>query len=405
MNIYETAKKAKEELVRVRRYLHQHPEASMKEFQTTDYIRSYLDEKQIPWIPAGETGTVAVINGNTSGRVIGLRGDIDALEMDELRESPYCSQNPGLMHACGHDGHTASLLGAAVYLQEHRNEIPGTVKLIFQPGEENGKGARSVVESGSIDDVEGIFGLHVSSSLPTGTATIRKGVMSSANDKFKIRIKGKGCHGSAPQNGADALLAASALAQTLQTVISRESDPLKPTVMTIGILQSGTAFNILPENAYMEGSIRVLEEAQREINRRAIRRMAESTAEAYRCKADVEFEITAKVVYNDSFLTDVAVSASEKVLGDGMVTEQPLSLGAEDFAEYLDVCPVTYLNVGSRNEELGITAPHHHGNFDIDEDCLPISMAIYVQFVYDYFSKFKTRSRVLARDSGRHQPT
>ena len=191
MNIYETAKKAKEELVRVRRYLHQHPEASMKEFQTTDYIRSYLDEKQIPWIPAGETGTVAVINGNTSGRVIGLRGDIDALEMDELRESPYCSQNPGLMHACGHDGHTASLLGAAVYLQEHRNEIPGTVKLIFQPGEENGKGARSVVESGSIDDVEGIFGLHVSSSLPTGTATIRKGVMSTANDKFKIRIKGK----------------------------------------------------------------------------------------------------------------------------------------------------------------------------------------------------------------------
>ena len=186
---------------------------------------------------------------------------------------------------------------------------------------------------------------------------------------------------------ADALLAAAALAQALQTVISRESDPLKPTVMTIGILQSGTAFNILPENAYMEGSIRTLEEEQREVNRTAVRRMAESTAAAYRCTAKVEFEATAKVVYNDSRLTDIAAGAAEKILGRGNVTEQPLSLGAEDFAEYQAVCPVTYLNVGSRNEELGITAPHHHGDFDIDEDCLPVSMAAYVQFVYDYFSE------------------
>ena len=395
MNIYEDAKQQKEELIRIRRYLHRHPEASMKEYETTAWIRKYLDEKQIAWVPAGETGTVAVVRGevpsggtsSSSGHVIGLRGDIDALEMDELRKTPYCSQNPGLMHACGHDGHTAALLGAAVYLNAHRSNFSGVVKLIFQPGEENGQGARSVVESGAIDDVEGIFGLHVSSSLPTGTATIRKGVMSSANDKFRIWIHGKGCHGSAPQNGADALLAASALAQTFQTVISRESDPLKPTVMTIGILQSGTAFNILPENAYMEGSIRTLEEEQREVNRAAIRRMAESTAAAYRCTAKVEFETTAKVVYNDSRLTDIAVSASEKILGKGNVTEQPLSLGAEDFAEYQAVCPVTYLNVGSRNEKLGITAPHHHGSFDIDEDCLPVSMAAYVQFVYDYFSE------------------
>lgn len=259
--------------------------------------------------------------------------------------------------------------------------------MIFQPGEENGQGARSVVESGAIDDVEGIFGLHVSSSLPTGQVTIRRGVMSSANDKFKIWITGKGCHGSAPQNGADALMAAATLAQTLQTVISRESDPLKPTVMTIGILQSGTAFNILPENAYMEGSIRVLEEEQRKVNRRAIQRMAEAVALTYRCTAETEFEATAKVVYNDSYLTDLAVKAAGKILGEDKVEEQELSLGAEDFAEYLAVSPVTYMNIGSRNEELGIVMPHHHGNFDIDEDCLPICMAMYIQFVKEYFEE------------------
>lgn len=389
MSVYEEAIENKAELVKVRRHLHQYPEVSMKEFQTAEYIRKYLDEHGISWEKAGETGTVALVRGRCEDCVIGLRGDIDALEMEELNKSSYCSKNPGLMHACGHDGHTAALLGAAVYLQEHREELSGTVKLIFQPGEENGQGARSIVESGAIDDVEGIFGLHVSSSLPTGQVTIRKGVMSSANDKFRIWIRGKGCHGSAPQNGADALLASAALALTLQTVISRESDPLKPTVMTIGILQSGTAFNILPENAYMEGSIRVLEEEQREVNRSAIRRMAQSTAQAYRCEAKTEFESTAKVVYNDGFLTDVAIEAAGKILGSKQVGEQELSLGAEDFAEYLAVCPVTYMNVGSRNESLGITAPHHHGKFEIDEDCLPISMALYIEFVYEYFRQRK----------------
>lgn len=385
MKAFEDAKKRREELVEIRRYLHRHPEASMKEYETAAYIRKYLDEKGISWTEAGETGTVAVIRGQGEKGIIGLRGDIDALEMEEQNEVCYCSENPGLMHACGHDGHTAALLGAAVYLKEHQELLPGTVKLIFQPGEENGHGAKSVVDSGAIDDVQGIFGLHVSSSLPTGQVTIKKGVMSSANDKFRIWIKGKGCHGSAPQNGADALLAGASLAQTLQSVISRESDPLKPTVMTIGILQSGTAFNILPEDAYMEGSIRVLEEPQREVNRTAIRRMAEMTAAAYRCEAKTEFECTAKVVYNDEKLTDLAVKAAEKLLGAEQVGEQELSLGAEDFAEYLAVCPVTYMNIGSRNEERGITAAHHHGKFDIDEDCLPISMAVYVQFVYEYF--------------------
>lgn len=383
MDVLSEAKQWKKKLVEIRRYLHQHPEPSMQEFETSAYVRKWLTAREIPWIQAGETGTVAIVEGSRKTPVIGLRGDLDALEMDELNVTDYCSQNDGVMHACGHDGHTASLLCAAEYLYQHRNEILGTVKLIFQPGEENGQGAKSVVDSNAVSDVQGIFGLHVSSSLPVGNVTIRKGIMSSANDKFRIWITGKGCHGSAPQNGADALLAGAALAQTLQTVISRESDPLKPTVMTIGILNCGSAFNILPENAYMEGSIRTLDESQRIINREAVRRMAETTAAAYRCSASVEFECTAKIVYNDEKLTDIAVKAAEKLLGRDQIFEQELSLGAEDFASFQEVAPVTYMNIGSRNEILGITAPQHHGNFNIDEDCLPICMAMYVQFALD----------------------
>ena len=205
---------------------------------------------------------------------------------------------------------SSDLLCAALWLYEHRQEIPGIVKLIFQPGEENGQGAASVVKSGAVSDVEGIFALHTASSLPTGEVSIRKGPMSSANDKFRIWITGTGCHGSVPQNGADALLAGVSLVQNLQSVITRESDPLKPTVMTIGIFRSGSAFNILPEHAYIEGSIRVLEEPQREVNRSAISRIARAAADSYRCTVRTEFECTAKVVYNNERLTDYAISST-----------------------------------------------------------------------------------------------
>ncbi|MBS6646104.1 MAG: amidohydrolase [Clostridiaceae bacterium] len=385
MGIFEDAKDQKSLLVEMRRHIHRHPEAGMKEYETAAYIRSRLKEWGIPWIPAGETGTAAVITGRQEGPVLGLRADIDALEMEELNKSSYASCNPGVMHACGHDGHCASLLGAAKYLFEKRDQLPGTVKCVFQPGEECGEGAASVVKSGAVDDVEAFFGLHVSSSHPTGCVTIREGFMSAANDRFVIRIKGKGCHGSTPQKGADALLAGAALASALQTLVSRESSPLDPTVITIGRFEAGSAYNILPENAYLEGSVRTLREERRAENREIITRMAECTAAAYKCTAETEFQCTAKAVYNDEKLTALAREAAREFLPEEAVLVQEESLGAEDFGEFLEVAPVTYMNVGSRNEELGITAPLHHGMFDIDEDCLFICMALYVTFAEKFF--------------------
>ncbi|MBT9778935.1 amidohydrolase [Clostridium sp. MCC353] len=385
MGIYEDAKGQKNLLVKLRRHIHRHPEPGMREFETAAYIRSRLEEWKIPWIPAGETGTVAVIAGSQKGPVLGLRADIDALEMEELNQNGYVSCNPGVMHACGHDGHSASLLAAAKYLSEKRDQLPGTVKCIFQPGEECGEGAASVVKSGAVDDVEAFFGLHVSSSHPTGCVTIREGFMSAANDRFVIRVKGKGCHGSTPQKGADALLAGAALSLALQTLVSRESSPLDPTVITIGRFDAGSAYNILPENAYLEGSVRTLREERRVKNREIITRMAECTAAAYHCTVETEFQCTAKAVYNDEKLTALARQAAREFLPEESVLVQEESLGAEDFGEFLEVAPVTYMNIGSRNEEMGITAPLHHGEFDIDEDCLPVCMAMYVTFAEKFF--------------------
>ena len=251
---------------------------------------------------------------------------------------------------------------------------------MFQPGEENGRGAASVVQSGAVDDLDAILGLHVDSSMPTGVIKMKSGPMSAANDKFKIWIEGVGCHGSTPQKGADAMLAMVSLAQSLQTVITRERSPLSPCVMTLGILKSGTAFNILPSEAYLEGSIRVLDEALREKNRESVRRMAECTAAAYRCTARCEFEATAYLVSNDKHLTELAWDAARSLAGEENLRVQEDSMGAEDFGAFMQVAPVTYVHVGTGNAELGTNFPHHHGRFDVDESALPLCAALYVQF-------------------------
>ena len=386
MKLEEKARALHQELIEIRRHLHRYPEASMKEVETTSYIRGILDNWQVPWVKAGPNGTVAIIRGEGAGKTVALRADIDALEMQELKTCDYRSQKDGLMHACGHDAHTAALLGAIRLLQE--SEFIGCVKCIFQPGEENGEGAASVVKSGAIDDVEAFFGIHVSSKNLIGQGTIKSGVMSCANDKFQIWIKGLGSHGSTPERGADALLAGAALVQNLQSIVSRENSPLNPTVLTIGILQSGTAFNILPDLAYLEGSCRTLKKESREKNRHAIKRLAKHTAEAFKCTAKVKIQGTADIVDNDEALTQIARSAAIKILGQENVLEQEVSLGAEDFAQYQKIAPVTYLNIGSQNpQDEGTAVPHHHGLFDVDEEVITLSASIYAQFALDFLKQ------------------
>ncbi len=386
MNIKEKAFQHRDKMVEIRRYMHKNPEPSMQEFNTTEYIRNILTEWGVEWIEAGVNGTVAILKGKNSGKTVGLRADIDALEMDELSPLEYASQNKGIMHACGHDGHAASLMGAILVLKDM--EFEGTVKAIFQPGEENGMGARSVVDSGAVNDLDGVFAMHVNSGYPTGCATIKEGPMSAANDKYFIEITGLGCHGSTPERGADALLAGASLVQNLQAMMSHENSPLDPTVLTVGIFRSGTAFNILPESAYLEGSCRTLKKELREKNRAAIKRFAENTAAAFKCKAEVRFEVTADLVNNDPHLTNIARDCAREILGEDKVFEQPLSLGAEDFAAFMEIAPVTYLHMGSKNDNIPNTdIAHHHGLFDIDEDVLPLTASMYAKFAKEFLNK------------------
>lgn len=368
-----------------RRHIHMHPEIGMEEVQTCAYVRSRLDEMKIPWVEASPTGTVATIGSGAP--VLGLRADIDALDIQENTGTEYQSCIPGKMHACGHDAHTACLLGAASILKEIEPQLKGTIKLIFQPAEESGVGAQAVVDSSAVKDCNAFFALHVASSLPTGRCSISKGVISAGNDRFVIHIHGKSCHGSSPQKGVDALMTGVALAQSMQTMITRSVDPLFPVCMNIGLFQAGTAFNILPGEAYLEGSIRFLDESLRQVCREKLRTLAEHTAAAFGAKADVEFENTAKIVINDDKLTDLAIQAVSSFLGREAVVEQGLNMGAEDFASFLSVAPGTYLNVGTGNAEKHTDNPHHNEKFDIDEDALPICCAAYVQFALNYLNE------------------
>lgn len=386
MDYYSQAKDIASELVQNRRALHRIPEIGMEEHRTAAYIRQKLDEMEIFWVEASPTGTVAVIG--LDGPVIGLRADIDGLSIQEKNDCPYASENTGKMHACGHDAHTAALLGAARLLKARESKLPGRVKLIFQPAEETGKGAQAVIDSGAISDCAGIFALHVASDLPTGICCISKGVVGAGNDRFMIRIHGKTCHGSTPQKGIDALAVGTALAQNMQTMMTRSTDPLQPVSMNIGIFRAGSAFNVLPGEAYLEGSIRILDESLREQNRSNLRRLANGICMAYGATAEVEYENTASILINDSALTDVAVDAVSSFLGRDAIHEQRPSLGAEDFANFLRVTRGTYLHVGSGNPAKGTDRPHHNEKFNVDEDVLPICAAAYAGFAEKYFSRY-----------------
>ena len=386
MDVLEQARLILPEIVEDRRQIHRYPETGMEEYRTCAFIRKRLDEMQIPWIPAGETGTVGILGEGKP--VIGLRADIDALDIQEKNDCSYASLIPGKMHACGHDAHTASLLGAARLFLQMQDPPKGTIKLIFQPGEENGKGANSVAASGAVDDCSAFFALHVASSLPTGRCSLSKGVITAGNDRFSIRIIGKSCHSSTPQNGIDALMIAASLVQQMQTMITHRISPFETVCMNIGILQAGTAFNILPGEAKIEGSIRILKEELRPLFRETLKNLVEHTAAAGGARAEVIFENTAGIVINDDHLTEIAARAVRKLIGEENLCEQPPNLGSEDFSGFLGIAPGVYLNVGTGNPEKGTDKPHHNEFFNIDEDGMAICAAAYVQFVLEYLAEF-----------------
>lgn len=365
------AAKYTDEFIAVRHHLHAHPELSYEEFETSKFIQQQLTEFAIPFKVMATTGVVALIKGrNPESRIIALRADMDALPIEEENEVEYASQNEGVMHACGHDVHTTCLLGAAKILNELKDEWEGTVKLIFQPGEEKNPGGASImIKEGVLLNPAptAIFGLHVHPGLDVGMFSFRKGRVMASTDEIFITIKSKGGHAAAPHLTADTILIASHLIVSLQQIISRNANPTSPSVLSICSIHGGSATNIIPSEVKLKGTLRAMDEGWRYKAHDLIRKMTTELVAAMGAESDLVIDIGYPFVENDPALTDRTWQLGKDYWGDAQVVETELRMGAEDFGYYAQIIPGCFYRLGVRNEATGIVHNVHTPRFNIDE--------------------------------------
>lgn len=378
--IKENAQKILDNLITIRRHLHAHPELSYLEFETSKFIQHQLSVLGIPFSVLATTGVVATIEGNNPGkRIIALRADMDALPIKEENNVPYKSVNPGIMHACGHDVHTTCLLGAATILHQLRNEWEGTVKLIFQPGEERNPGGASImIKEGVLEDPrpDGIIALHVQPSLQTGILSFRTGLAMASADELYITIKSKGGHAAAPHLTADTILIASQLIVSLQQIISRNNDPTSPSVLSICSIQGGNTTNVIPHEVKLMGTFRATDEKWRVKAHELIKKQTIGLVEAMGAEADIHIDTGYPCVVNDELFTKLAQELAEVYIGGENVLETELRLGAEDFGYYTQLIPGCFFRLGVGNEADGIVHNVHTPRFNIDENSLEIGAGI-----------------------------
>jgi amidohydrolase len=360
-----------QEFIDVRHHLHAHPEISYHEFETSKYVQQKLAELNIPFEIKATTGVVGLIKGkNPESRIIALRADMDALPIKEENEVEYKSVNEGLMHACGHDVHTTCLLGAAKILTELKDEWEGTIKLLFQPGEErNPGGASYMIRDGALQNPkpQGIFALHVHPGLPVGKFSFRKGRVMASADEIFINIRSKGGHAAAPHLTADTILIASHLIVSLQQIISRNNNPTSPSVLSICSIEGGHTTNVIPSEVKLKGTFRAMDEAWRRKAHELIKKQTEGLVTAMGAKADVLIDVGYPFVDNDPTLTDTAWQLAEDFWQKENIEETELRMGAEDFGYYTHVVPGCFFRLGVGNVEKGIIHNVHTPTFNIDE--------------------------------------
>lgn len=378
------AKKYKDEFIQIRRHLHAHPELSYQEFETSTYIQQKLSAYNIPFEVKATTGIVGLIEGkNPSSRTVALRGDMDALPITEQNEVPYKSTNAGIMHACGHDVHTTCLLGAAKILQETKEDWEGTVKLIFQPGEEkNPGGASLLIKEGVLQNPapQCIFGLHVNPQLQVGKLSFRGGKVMASADELYITIKSKGGHAAAPHLTADTILIASHLIVSLQQIISRNRSPLQPSVLSITSFQGGFTTNVIPSEVKLMGTFRAMDEDWRFKAHDIIRKHTTELVQAMGAEAEIHIDVGYPTVYNHEKLNEYAKSIAEDFMGKEAVEETEVRMGAEDFGYYSQQIPGCFFRLGTANVEKGTTSGVHTPTFNIDEEAIEIGVGMMATF-------------------------
>lgn len=364
------------ELVGLRRDLHQHPELSWAEKRTSQRVAEYLEGRGLELKQVARTGLLASFAG-PAGRTVLLRADMDALPLQEQSTAPYASKVPGVMHACGHDGHVAIAATAARLIGGRR--LPGSARIVFQPAEEGEGGAQAVIADGVLDGVDCVLGIHLWNELPVGTIGVKAGPLMAAVDRLKIVVHGRGGHGGQPHRAADPVVAAAHVVTALQTVVAREVSPQQATVVTIGAIHGGEAFNVIPDEVTLTGTIRTFDAALRRSMPERIKRIAEGVAGGLQCRAEVEVRTGNPAVVNDGPVAELARRAAERVVGEkGVVVPEP-TMGGEDMALYFEKVPGCFVFVGSANAERGLDQPHHSPRFDIDEQCLTIGCEFLLQ--------------------------
>jgi len=388
INFLAKAEEIKDFLIAYRRDFHRNPELGYEEHRTSEIIKEFLDKEGIEYFETAGTGVCALIKGK-GDRTVGIRADMDALPVQDAKTCEYASLNAGKMHACGHDAHTAILLGAAKILNGMKESLEGNVALLFEPAEETTGGARLMIKEGVLEKpyIEAVIGLHVDENIDSGRVGLKKGVVNAASNPFTIRIKGKGGHGARPEATVDPVVIASSIVMNLQTIVSRELTPTVPSVLTIGTINGGTAQNIIPEEVTLSGIIRTMTTEHREYVKRRLREIAEGVAASLRGTCQVEIEESYPCLYNnDAMLELLKESASEQLGGSNVIDLDKPSLGVESFAYFSMERPSVFYFLGCRNEEKGIINPAHSSKFDIDEDCMTAGVAVHCAAAYKYLN-------------------
>tara|TARA_B110000914_G_scaffold44571_1_gene37768 strand:+ start:1652 stop:2818 length:1167 start_codon:yes stop_codon:yes gene_type:complete len=385
INIRKEIAKLSDEIYNYRRQFHKYPELSFKEFKTSETISKYLKEFGIKHKKnVGKTGVVGEIYFGP-GPTIALRADMDALPMQEKGNLEYKSRNDGVMHACGHDGHMAILLGAAKALSENSTIKKGTVKFIFQPAEEGGGGARYMIKDGCLNGVDEIYGLHLWNYQKYGEVGLKTGPVMASADMFDIEIQGKGGHGAAPQGTVDAIVVASHLITILQTIVSRNTNPLENTVLTIGKIKGGENFNVISDNVYLSGTTRAYSEKNRQMIKKRMEEIIEGVSKSFNAIIKINYKEGYPPTVNHDLPVKNVLRAAQNIVGD-QAKSPYLSMGGEDFSYYLKKIPGCFFFIGSSPEKNDIlSTPHHCSHFNIDERSLLIGASVYLNLIENSF--------------------
>ncbi|MDW8802945.1 M20 family metallopeptidase [Clostridium sp. A1-XYC3] len=378
LDFFKMAKEIKDELVEIRRDFHKNPELGYEEHRTSEKIKDFLRREGIEFSETAGTGVCAIIRGNGE-KTIGIRGDIDALPLEDKKGCAYSSAVKGKMHACGHDAHTTILLGVGKVLNRVKDRLNGNIKLLFEPAEETTGGAQVMIKEGVLErpHVDSVIGLHVDENIEVGKVGIKWGVVNAASNPFTIKIKGRGAHGARPHTGIDPIVIGSSVVMALQNIISRELPPTDPAVLTIGSFHGGTAQNIIPEEVVISGIIRTMRTEHREYVKKRLVEVVEGIVLSMRGQCEIDIEESYPCLYNNDDTVKTLLSSAERVIGKEniKILDSP-SMGVESFAYFSMERPAAFYYLGARNESKGIIHPAHGSLFDIDEDCLPIGVAI-----------------------------